>query len=626
MVGSIAELYIDYKKRLDAVDAIEHELLHTNDKEAWTKRLVNKSEIIRAYYKLTEEELGTYIKPILYGKEPLDEEKARTLYEGAYDYFMNVMCDDVLESQMFVKLWDYFHSVGDEFTERACRCAFSNNAFLNVEGNLQKLAMEQGEWVSQYMDKIDHLRAMHENDEDFLQDVHRVLSTIRRQYTMESSQFYPNVNRLIDCFNRLSKIRRYREYFSEEEWAKIEKPLAETGTDVMFMAALHWDTVDEKLKKEIGPAFPIGYIEQSKLPMEERNMKIYVGYVVYAFYSKLMKPEQTYTLIRSYYRSVTKEYDFNNPNWYDQPEDSRFAVIRHTTRPMLQMIREFECDSARKQQMTAELLYDVKIYIETIPRECACKEYLDQCLYHLLYDLIEYIDDREQAIEFIDCMIISRQLATLIHTVMTANLSKLILERMLAKKPELFMQLCNVTDTDGVREQSGELLKLMYNSARCHDIGKILIANIVNTQIRRLSDMEYSYIKHHPKWSYEILVRNPHLRPYAEIALGHHRSYDGKSGYPPYFDITSSKYRILIDLLRICDCMDAATDILGRNYSNGKDFDAVLKEFERGAGTAYNPDIVAFLKEDESLRGKLKQMTSEEGRIELYYHIYRRYR
>ena len=138
--------------------------------------------------------------------------------------------------------------------------------------------------------------------------------------------------------------------------------------------------------------------------------------------------------------------------------------------------------------------------------------------------------------------------------------------------------------------------------------------------------MEYSYIKFHPKWSYEILMRNRNLQTYAEIALGHHRSYDGKSGYPMYFNNQKSKFRILIDLLTICDCMDAATDVFGRNYTKGKTFDSVLAEFKRAAGTHYNPEIVQFILENEELRDTLRNLTSMEGRADLYFHIYRRYR
>ncbi len=626
MIGSIERIYSEYKRRLEDIDAIEQELLDISDKSAWTRCLVEKSKKIRNFYRATEEELQRCIFPVLEGTEPIDAAKAQALYDGAYDYYSNVMWDDFLSLRMFVKLWEYYHSIGDEYMERACRCAFSGNAFLNVEGDLQKIALEQAEWVAKYMDRIGHLRESHVADEAFVEDVWRVLGTLKRQYQMESGQFQPDVGRMIACFNRISRIRKSRKYFSDEDWARIEHEINQIGTDVTFMAALHWNQVSEKVRESIAPVFPVGFIEQSKLPMEKRNMKTYVGYVVYAFYSKLLKPEQTFTLIRTYYRSVTKEYDFNNPDWYDQPDDSRFALIRYTTRPMLQMIREFQCGEAEKRQMTAELLYDVKVYIENIPQECACKEYLDQCLYHLLYDLIPYIDDEEQAIEFIDTMIINRQLATLIHTVMTAKLSEMILERLIDVRPELFFTVASVDTAEEVVSKKRQLLQLMYNGARCHDIGKILIANIVNTQIRRLSDMEFSYIKFHPQWSYEILIRNPHLHSYAEIALGHHRSYDGKKGYPMSFDNTKSKYRILIDLLKICDCMDAATDILGRNYTMGKDFDRLLAELQKGAGTDYNPDIVAFIIQDEELLTQLRHTTSNDGRTELYYHIYRSYR
>ena len=627
MAGTIPELYAEYRKRLEDVDRIEKELLRTNEQSSWNACLIRKSELVRDYYSKTEQDLNNLINPYLYGSSPLDDKTAMELFEGASEYYNSAMYDDVMESQIFKLLWEYYQSTGNEYMERACRCAFSNNAFLNVEGRLRKYAIEQAEWVSGYIDRIDYLRKMHQDDDEaFYADVRRVFDTLHGQYEMERSRFEPNVNRMIGCFNNLSKIRKYRRLFPDEIWETLEKPLNEVGTDVMFMAALHWEAVDVQLKEIIGPAYPIGFIEQTKLPVEQRDMKVYVGYIVYAFYSGLLKPEQTFTLLRSYSRTITKEYDFNDPNWYEQPDDSRFAVITTTTKPMFEMIDEFSCDDDKKKRMKAELLYEVKTYIETIPRECACKEYLDQALYHLLYDLIGYIDILEVAIEFIDSMVISRQMATLIHTVMTGELSKTILDRLIDAHPELFTTVLETEDLREVAARKEELMTLMYNAARCHDIGKILIANIINTQIRRLSDMEYSYIKYHPKWSYEILMRNPHLQNYAEIALGHHRSYDGNSGYPKFFDNRTSRYRILIDLLTVCDCMDAATDVFGRNYARGKRFSAVLAEFRKAAGTHYNPKIISFIEQDEELRKRLENMTSEEGRSDLYYHIYRKYR
>ena len=104
--------------------------------------------------------------------------------------------------------------------------------------------------------------------------------------------------------------------------------------------------------------------------------------------------------------------------------------------------------------------------------------------------------------------------------------------------------------------------------------------------------------------------------------LGHHKWYDGKMGYPMDFDNTKSKYKIAIDIISIADSIDAATDILGRNYTLGKDFDSLLKELEDGAGVRYNPNIVKLISMDEVLKSKLRYLT-KYGRERVYYEAYK---
>lgn len=626
MAESISELYSAYKKRLEEVDSLDQEILSSNDKADWFAKLQKKSEIIREYYRITEQELETFIHPILEGKENIDEEKAEQIYLGAYDYFMNVMSDDILGSQMFIKLWDYFQKDGNEYYARSCKYAFSNSPFLNVEGELQKLGMEQADWISNYVDQIDHLRKMHTSDEEFVKDVLHVVATIEREYEMESQKFEPNVNHLIRYFNKLSKVRKYRKYFSDEVWKQLEQSSEKMGRDVMFKAALYWNQLEEDKKNGIGPALPIGFLEQKTVEEGKRDLKTYVGYIVYAYRTEQLPADEAYVLLRSYWDKVDRNIDFSAPDWKEHTDNTIFDMIRYAAKPMLEMIQNWTGDEMKKTLHFANLLYEIKSYIEIIPRECSCKDYLDQTLYHILYDLIPFIDDEAVALEFIDGMIISRQLSTLIHTVMTAKLCEMVLEPMVMEHPELFRDVLGVKEDWEVLSRKEELLQMIHYAARVHDIGKILIANIINTQIRHLTDMEYSYIRLHPKWSFEILNRNKKLASYAEIALGHHKSYDGKSGYPTAFDNTASKYRIMIDILTICDCMDAGTDRLGRNYMPGKSFDEILGEFVKGKGTLYRPELVDLLTKNRPLAQMLAHVTSEEGRTELYYQVYRKYK
>mgnify|MGYP007103139682 CR=1 FL=1 len=57
---------------------------------------------------------------------------------------------------------------------------------------------------------------------------------------------------------------------------------------------------------------------------------------------------------------------------------------------------------------------------------------------------------------------------------------------------------------------------------------------------------------------------------------------DGKIGYPADFDNTRSNVRFLIEILHISDCLDAATDFVGRSYKNAKKLEQVAEEFSWG--------------------------------------------
>lgn len=97
----------------------------------------------------------------------------------------------------------------------------------------------------------------------------------------------------------------------------------------------------------------------------------------------------------------------------------------------------------------------------------------------------------------------------------------------------------------------------------------------------------------------------------------HHLWHDGTRGYP---HIPQTKNRPFADILAIADCLDAATDSLGRPYRQSKSLDTLIEEFRAGSGTHYGPEAVAALSFPE-VRDRLQYLITE-GREEIYYHIY----
>ncbi len=55
-----------------------------------------------------------------------------------------------------------------------------------------------------------------------------------------------------------------------------------------------------------------------------------------------------------------------------------------------------------------------------------------------------------------------------------------------------------------------------------------------------------------------------------EVCDSEHLWYDGSRGYPAAFDTSQSPLKVIIDIVAIADCMDAATDSVGRSYNRGK--------------------------------------------------------
>ena len=112
-------------------------------------------------------------------------------------------------------------------------------------------------------------------------------------------------------------------------------------------------------------------------------------------------------------------------------------------------------------------------------------------------------------------------------------------------------------------------------------------------------DFEFDIIKQHPRLGAELLQQYESTREYADIARGHHRWYDNSKGYPEEFDTSKSPYKTIIDIVACADCMDAATDTVGRSYNHGKTVDDFLRELAEGSGTRYAPYLLELFGKEE---------------------------
>jgi len=131
-------------------------------------------------------------------------------------------------------------------------------------------------------------------------------------------------------------------------------------------------------------------------------------------------------------------------------------------------------------------------------------------------------------------------------------------------------------------------LKTLTLAAFCHDVGKINISDEILNKPDKLTSDEYSTMKKHVIYSYDI-VNDSIDKDVAELLIMHHERLDG-SGYPN--GLKGEQIPILGRILAVADSFDAMTT--DRVYKKGKDIETSLTELYE-LSHQYDIEIVKIL-------------------------------
>jgi PAS domain S-box-containing protein/putative nucleotidyltransferase with HDIG domain len=119
-----------------------------------------------------------------------------------------------------------------------------------------------------------------------------------------------------------------------------------------------------------------------------------------------------------------------------------------------------------------------------------------------------------------------------------------------------------------------------------HDIGKIAVPTEILSKPGKLSDIEFSMIKAHPKVGFDILKNVEFEWPIARVVVQHHERLDG-SGYP--YGIRGKDILQEARVLAVADVVEAMSS--HRPYRAALGIEKALAEVARGEGTLYDPEV-----------------------------------
>lgn len=127
----------------------------------------------------------------------------------------------------------------------------------------------------------------------------------------------------------------------------------------------------------------------------------------------------------------------------------------------------------------------------------------------------------------------------------------------------------------------------LYYVAFLHDIGKIVIPEVVLTKSRNLDPEEIAIIKEHPVYSEKLIERIDALKDYAVWSRWHHEYVDG-SGYPD--SIPSLDLPLEVRILAVCNAYASLTE--DRPYRKAFTSLEAKRELKRGVGTKWDGEVV----------------------------------
>ena len=140
-------------------------------------------------------------------------------------------------------------------------------------------------------------------------------------------------------------------------------------------------------------------------------------------------------------------------------------------------------------------------------------------------------------------------------------------------------------------------LKTLKIGGLFHDIGKIGIPDSILLKESKLSDDEYSEIKHHPSIGAHILSNATIFADIIPIVKYHHERYDGR-GYPE--NLVGENIPLLARITSVADAFDAMSS--RRTYRNNLEMEVIKEEIRKNRGTQFDPkaaDIFLDILENE---------------------------
>jgi len=587
------------KTNIITTNELDKSLYRKMDYESFKLTYIQRSKILRDIFKRNQK-LIEELHEIL--KEDLTKEVANSLYEGYRQLEKEEIHDSFLLLQIIDKLIPFYEKEND----------YSKllNLYNDENFELSIFLMINQEKIDKIKDNIQKTMALKNHYEELGLNERKII-----YYSYYNFMSYlPNydesyIDKMISIYKEAKAF-----YHSEAVFKMNDQDLARREMNLLNEALLHnfMYYLDDGLCDQMEFVRIIDEIKDTFEDEMDRDL----CYAVLTYLNDQMDDLEFIYYLENYhdffYQDVLK-LSFN------ESKDEiyvRSAKLVDAECILFDFLKHSYLPDNTKEEVAKRIITKALKYFDRVPKDRYTRLYVEEATSRIVKKALPFSSNADLKERLFTSLILRRQELNYVHSQIVEKIAVAILDSMNETRYPLIKDMIEIGFWD-----FADLKGYVSRSARLHDIGKSLALGIVNQQIRSLLPDEYHNIILHPEGFQSIIEKDKDFKYYVDVIKGHHKSYDGKSGYPKDFDNTKSKYKLIIDLITIADCIDAGTDNYGRNYHDGKNFDMVFKELKDGANTLYNPDIVSYIEQNGNLMNELKYIV-DDYRMELRYEIY----
>ena len=615
--GNIIHFYNKYKENLKTEAQVVEGLLEAKDQEAWIENLKKKSRIMRRLYIENETLLNLYVRPFLDGEAKLDDTLAKEFLRQIREADSQGYEDDLALVEVAEMLDGYFSKKDD---------LDSYIWTLNLLGGFYNRPFSEadGKKGAVYFSRLRNLSSHYFEIEDF--NVRKRILHSFYNYPIVMMNFNigtaEEIIQLIDEATEFYNNRQIRAL--DEDKFDFDGLIEELNYDLLGNSVLRYSRENvnpvllERASKILGEYYN-KQLEENPNPYEMPD-EIYCNYKRCLFFQGKLSCTEFIEDYIGYCRYCMEHYALDSQEGVAFSDSRYFQVVVNHLYNIMEMLDTYK-DEYHGQSGIKEFCVEeyVKV-IRSLPRT-ENDQFTNDVVWRSLGEFLKYLSEDEINSMVLMKVMVSRDELTVVHSAMVEQIARRILSCVLRKKPELLIGSLGCGNVVEVLEKQEKIIDFVSQASQIFDVGKIQQASIVNKQSRQLTERERERIYCHPTNGAKLLQEIPTLHKYIDMLLGHHKSWDGKMGYPADFDNTASKDRFLIEILHISDCIDAATDFVGRSYKSNKKLPQVMDELVQGEGSWYCPEIVELMREDQELLDDLSYLLGP-GRIRTCYSVY----